>query len=674
MTKVRTIINERNGGAIHTYYPLKITLNDEGIKKPNQLTSVFTMANIVKEGDLISYIQDVTDVDALRAIYNFQLSVLDEGGYDQDPTTGYVSYIKMTEQGNGYISIPAITISGDGTGATGIAILSGTSIDSILITNAGVGYTNATVSIPTGLGVNAEAEVIVTLDADETRFSQVTTQKYKGFYALLFDVNNNSQGINIDIVDTIDISGQFDILISFTPDRTQFIDGNNEPLVWSFSDINEGLEIGISGENNMESSWRGFVRIVHNSGTFDVITGANQSIMRDTDGNSDPILIRVSRGQDNIIRLFINGEEDGTFATGDSLQPTTTVPMIFGNGRGSNDKYSGLIHQVRVYCGENLSDSQATMIRQAQPIPFSMKFRGRIWQTKDNEVSTTVSAQADSYEILSGTLGAGDPSSESPMTHDLKVTSYKNIIQSAVGDVTLFNTFIVKTKDTFAFDNTGIGFESLGNIREIGSFADFSNILFGFSFTNFFITSRNILIVETDSGKQTNFTFEQKDNELNPDVAAPYNITVSKSNDTNMANDITLISKLAGKIRRFTSQNDIKRAIRKNVEQLDNASDLSDYATRLRFILSDGGAVSPVARTKFIVKITSLINSIRPNQTVNLINNRKNIDLNEVISQVTYSYPSEHTTINLGETSIDYYDNVEKMIITSDELIDVNLS
>lgn len=598
MTKVRTIINERDGGVIHTYYPLKITLQDEGIKKPNQLTSTFTMANIVKEGDLISYIQDVTDVDALRAIYNFQLSALDEGGYDQDPTT----------------------------------------------------------------------------DPDETRFSLVTTQKYAGFYALLFDVSDAFQGIKIDSVDSIDISGQFDILVSFTPDRTQFLDGDDEPLIWSFSDSDEGLEIGISGANATESSWRGFVRIVHNNGVFDTITGANELIMRDTGGNSDPILIRVSRGQDNVIRLFINGEEDGTFTTGDSLQPTTVVPMIFGNGRGNNDQYSGLIHQVRVYCGQNLSNSQTTLIRHAKPIPFSMRFRGRIWQIKDNEISTTVYAQSDSFEILSGTLGANDPSSGTPTLHDLTTESYKDILQAAVDDVTLFNTFTVKAKDTFAFDNTGLPFAQTGNIREIGSFADFANILFSLSFTNFFITSRNVLVVETDSGKQTNFVFEQKDNELNPNVATPYNITVSKLNDTNLANDITLISTLAGKIRRFTSQNDIRRAIRKNVEQLDNANDLDNYATRLRFILSDSGVPAPIAKTKFVVKITSLINSIRPNQIVNIINNRKNIDLNEIISQVTYSYPSEHTTINLGEISLDYYNNVEKMIIISDELIDANLS
>jgi len=556
------------------------------------------MANIVKEGDLISYIQDVTDVDALRAIYNFQLSALDEGGYDQDPTT----------------------------------------------------------------------------DPDETRFSQVTTQKYTGFYALLFD-NPSGQAINIDTVDAIDISGQFDILISFTPDRTQFIDGNSEPLVWSFSDANEGLEIGISGENATESSWRGFVRIVH-GGAFDVITGANQLIMRDTGGNSDPIFIRVSRGQDNIIRLFINGEEDGTFTTGDSLQPTTVVPMIFGNGRGNNDQYSGLIHQVRVYCGENLSNSQATLIRQAKPIPFSMRFRGRIWQIKDNEVSTTAYAQADSFELLSGTLGATDADPTNIVIHDLTTESYKDILQSAVNNVKDLNVFTVKAKDTFAYNNTisTLPAIQIGNILEVGTFVDFANILFDFSYTRFYVTPRNVLVVEDRDGKQTNFVFEQKDNELNPDVAAPYNITVNKINDTNLGNDLTLISLSGAKdrVRNFASINDIKRAKRKNVEQLDDSFDLDSYSLRLLFLLRNND--TDVPKNKFIVKITSLINSIRPNQIVNIINNRKNIDLNEIISQVTYSYPSEHTIINVGEVTLDYYNDIENMIITSDELVDTNLT
>lgn len=600
MTKVRVIINERSNSAkIHTYYPINTQVKDEGRRKPNQFVGTFSKSNIVKEGDLVSYVQDMADVEALRAIYNFQLSALDEGGYDQDPST----------------------------------------------------------------------------DPPSSHFTQVTTQKYTGFYALEF-LASTFDGVVVDTVDNIDISGQFDIFVSFTPDRTQENDGGDEPIMWSFYEGGQtlGLEIGISGTNGSDSSWRGFARIGNGSIT-QTITGLNETIMNDSSGNADPVLIRVFRGQDNVIRMEVNGEEDVSLSVTQSLQPIG-ADMIFGDGNAQDvsKEYVGLLHQVRVYCGDTLPQSQAQFIRWSKPIPSSMKFRGRIYRTKDNEVSTTVYAQSNSYEILSGTLGGDSGDATDFVTHDLTDETYEFITQTAVNNAILFNTITVKVLDTFAFDNVTSTLPSpqSGDIIEVGSFLDFINILLVMSFTTFHITPRNIMIIETDSGKQTNYIFEQ--NTAGTNVAAPYNITVNEEDDINMANDITLISSQAGKVRRFSSPNDIKRALRKNVEQLSDSGMLDNYATRLRFILSDEGAANPVARSKHIVKITSLLNSIRSNQIVNIINNQKNIDLNEIIMQITYSYPSEHLIINTGEVDLDYYDNIEKTIVKSDELVDSTLS
>jgi hypothetical protein len=66
----------------------------------------------------------------------------------------------VTNPGSGYSSAPTVTISGDGTGATAIAVLNGATVGSIQMTAWGTGYTTATVGFAGGGGVNAAATAI----------------------------------------------------------------------------------------------------------------------------------------------------------------------------------------------------------------------------------------------------------------------------------------------------------------------------------------------------------------------------------------------------------------------------------------------------------------------------------------------------------------------------------
>lgn len=60
---------------------------------------------------------------------------------------GTIDAIKVENAGSGYLSVPSVNITGDGTGATATAILNGNVISKIVITNRGSGYTYANVSI-----------------------------------------------------------------------------------------------------------------------------------------------------------------------------------------------------------------------------------------------------------------------------------------------------------------------------------------------------------------------------------------------------------------------------------------------------------------------------------------------------------------------------------------------
>ena len=71
-------------------------------------------------------------------------------------TTGNVADVTVVSGGSSFTALPTVTITGDGTGATAYAKLFGGRVASIVMTNKGVNYTRATVSISgdTGTGVN----------------------------------------------------------------------------------------------------------------------------------------------------------------------------------------------------------------------------------------------------------------------------------------------------------------------------------------------------------------------------------------------------------------------------------------------------------------------------------------------------------------------------------------
>jgi hypothetical protein len=75
-------------------------------------------------------------------------------------TPGSIETIQVTNGGTSYISIPSVTITGDGTNCTASAVLTGTVVTSITVLTPGIGYTHATVIIG-GPGNSAVAHAII---------------------------------------------------------------------------------------------------------------------------------------------------------------------------------------------------------------------------------------------------------------------------------------------------------------------------------------------------------------------------------------------------------------------------------------------------------------------------------------------------------------------------------
>jgi hypothetical protein len=72
-----------------------------------------------------------------------------------------ISSVKVINPGQGFISQPTVTIEGDGQGANAVAVIVNGQIKSIDVTNRGIDYTRATITISGGGGYGASATAVI---------------------------------------------------------------------------------------------------------------------------------------------------------------------------------------------------------------------------------------------------------------------------------------------------------------------------------------------------------------------------------------------------------------------------------------------------------------------------------------------------------------------------------
>jgi hypothetical protein len=100
----------------------------------------------------------VTTAKAIKFLTTSYLPVQtleSDGGEDQwdvqaAAIDGGIHVVKVTAGGSGYGSAPAVTITGDGTGATANSTIAGGIVTAVTITNPGTGYTRASVAFASG--------------------------------------------------------------------------------------------------------------------------------------------------------------------------------------------------------------------------------------------------------------------------------------------------------------------------------------------------------------------------------------------------------------------------------------------------------------------------------------------------------------------------------------------
>jgi hypothetical protein len=140
------------------YNVYKCLFNASGTASTTKPTGVSTLQFTTADGYIWKYMYTVTTSNALKFLTNDYIPVQtlssDDGSDQWDvqaaAVNGGIHVIKVTAGGSGYATAPAVTITGDGTGATANSTITANVVTAVTVTNIGSGYTRATVSFASG--------------------------------------------------------------------------------------------------------------------------------------------------------------------------------------------------------------------------------------------------------------------------------------------------------------------------------------------------------------------------------------------------------------------------------------------------------------------------------------------------------------------------------------------
>ena len=614
MSLVKVVIREStDNNVVHEYTPLESKLTLNGRKKPDELEVTLKMKDYANSSDLISYVEDVVDLDYCSAIWNFQLNTKDERGYNYDGT-----------------------------------------------------------------------------DVDESRYNQSTSLKTMGNYRLRFTSTGqeitipNSAGsyendAGTTITNKIDLSKQFDIYIWCTPDEVPYSGGTVRPVLFSRYDGSVGIEIGLIEDSVTSGTWRVFVRI--GNGSVVDRTDGTTAVAFDGTSSFTPRLIRVCRGDDNIVRMFVNGEEDETTYTVPLVAgnvPSThspTADIIFGANRSGTDDYKGYLNQIKIYSGTVLSEDDHFKILQTKYQPYFMTFGGTIWNKEDKTTTKIIKAQNHS-KTLNGWIVTPEAITQAPISGvtrgtvgnpDANVYSAGTMIDYIKDIVNnLDSSFSVKSIATFAGSLAG-------NFIADGKFSDIINLLLVRTKLTFYTTARKDIIIESaieiGTEQVTQHEFYQIDKDTNTRTAggqglggtagvrSPYIITENKLNDTILVNELTLYGN-AGISANYKSvtNGDTVHSYRLNVPQIVNQTDLNEIRDNIL-------ELSNVINKGYVIKSPVKIHHVRFNHLVKVINAMLNISTDYLkVSTIEQYYPAGGTIVYVNQFPLTYFDLVKNDI------------
>ena len=494
MALAKILVEKRNAsGVVQTITPIKIidsVVARQGSRSVDTGEFTVSIKHDVAENDTIKYIQDVVDTEFLTAIYNFQANDMDEGGYDLDGDDTHTAWNDPQD-----VTSPFSTIA-----------------------------------------------------------------KFSPNYSALFD-GTTGKKITVSHNTKFDFSNRFDIIAWVTSLQTSsgsatVTDATNKNIFFSKLDnsaTGSGIEIGARYIST--NTWAVYAKIKIGSvtteitGSIPATSGAEGYYM----GNARPRLIRLRRGSDDKIVLTINGSDAGTnnsqVITGDL---SNTSNMIIGSNHDDSSPFHGLMHQLRIYNGESLTEKQIQTIHSSPPQPMTMKFMGRVYKIKDSMKEKQVLCKGVGKLLLQTNLNSAIldnvTSATSPASGETASrTENNNIFDTGQTIPNLIQSMIKKVDSEFKFYNNPRIHSLAGRFLAEGNFVKSVNVLTVMDNLTFFTLPRKVFIVEriqgigteqvSTGGTDSNYVFESA-------TGGGYDICGSGKNDLKTINDVEIIGRL----------------------------------------------------------------------------------------------------------------------------------
>lgn len=159
--KVEQIINEANFYCLTTDYNVYLCLQCPPSGPSSVMPTSTSNSPIVSptDGYVWKYMYTLTPNDVAKFLTTNYMPV--RTAPNNVSTVGAIYHVVVTQGGSGYVSAPSVAITGDGSGATAVAQISGGQVTHIEVTAFGSGFKYPTVTITGGSGSGAAARAVL---------------------------------------------------------------------------------------------------------------------------------------------------------------------------------------------------------------------------------------------------------------------------------------------------------------------------------------------------------------------------------------------------------------------------------------------------------------------------------------------------------------------------------
>ena len=622
MPLAKTIVTEQTVAGqgtpdSHTYYPLSAIMKQQGTKKPDTLEVILPIQNEVDENYEISYIQDVVNTEYLSAVYPMQLSCLDEGGYNQDPTDPAESrFVKVDiDKFKGHY---ALQFTADG--------------QKVEVPSA---KTNK-------IDLSKQFDINIWFTPDITQLQDGSDEPILWSF-------RNGVGLDIGIAGTNGNNSSWRVFLRV--DKGSLIDvytGSSELIMNTVTDQsttrNLPCHIRVKrGSDNLLKAFVNGVEDISQTVTQDLQPSGTAMVFGDTEDSTDD----EYKGLIHEVKVYCGS----TLSDVDATKVRVTKPIVqYMKFNGRIVKVTDKMAAKRVIC-----ESNSYNLTKAK---LGTSYSGTLTKHDLSSVAFKTIAQSaiNNSSVTSGTFTVRNKDNFVSVPTATALQGYIYEIGSVVEFLQILLLFsecvmyYTPRKNVIIETNAG---HTTGYLKDLNASNQY---LFTFD-QNSTTNPYNITTSEVDDSKVINEV-----------------ILVGRGNVTDKRN-ITPTDGIRRTLRKVVKQLDNQIDITDlGYKFLTDLGGFGGSADKLgkgkqKYVIKSS---APIHHLRFNHKV-KVKRRNGNNSNVSGVTD-KDLDENIIVTQVKWNYPSGTTTINVGEYDIDFYEDMVKIGKSSDNLTDANLN